>query len=147
VVIGVSGSHDAAQDVMAPGKSVLERVRHLQRAAAKSGRPQAADGATCLGYAVRRDSGATILRVARGRRQTTPRSIAERMPLHVPAVTRRRWCQTTGAGHDPMVHASASHGLRHRSDVDSMRTSHAERRGVAHDAGLAPQAKRGLRQL
>ena len=144
-VIGVIGSHDEAQDVMAQVKSFLERVLHRPMAEEKSGRHHAADGATCLGYDVRRSSGAQILRVARGRRHTPQRSIAERLPLHVPAVKLRRCCQTKGEGTDPRFHASASNGLRHRSDVDIMLTDNAEMRGVAHDDGLATQAKSGLR--
>jgi len=146
-VSGVLGSHDEAQAVMAPVKSFLERVLHLPRAAEQSGIHPAADGATGLGYDVRRDSGAKILRVARGRRQTTPRSIAERWQRHVPEVKLRPFCPTKGDGHDPRFHASASNGLRHRSDVASMLTYTAERRGVANDEGLATQAKRCLRTL
>jgi hypothetical protein len=132
---------------MAQGKSFLERALHRQMAEEQSGIPQATDGATFLGYDVRRDSGAKILRVARGRRQTPQRSIAERRPLHVPEVKLRRLCQTKGSGDYPRFPASARNGLRPRSDVELMLTDHAERRGVAHDSGLATQAKSGLRQL
>jgi group II intron reverse transcriptase/maturase len=146
-VIGVIGSHDEAQNVMAQVKSFLERALHLQMAEAKSGIHHAADGATFLGYDVRRYSGAKILRVARGRRHTTQRSIAERMQLHVPEVKLRRFCQTKGYGDYSTFHASARNGLRHRSDVEIILTYNAEMRGLANYYGLATQAKSCLRKL
>jgi RNA-directed DNA polymerase len=146
-VIGVIGSHDEAQDVMAQVKGFLERVLHLQMAEEKSGIHHAADAATFLGYDLRRYSGAKILRVARGRRYTTQRSIAERMQLHVPEIKLRRFCQTKGYGNYSMFYASARNGLRHRSDVEIILTYNAEMRGLANYYGLATQAKSYLRKL
>jgi group II intron reverse transcriptase/maturase len=148
-VIGIIGSLAEARQVMDEVQEHLRCHLHLTVAEAKSGIHHARDGVTFLGYTVRVCTGDRIRRVTIGDTHTTARTVSQRMHLHIPVASPRRFSRKLGYGDYDTLQPRHRPGLLSRSDVEIISTYNAEMRGLAQYYRLAQgiRTKSGLEKL
>jgi RNA-directed DNA polymerase len=148
-VIGIIGSLAEARRVMDQVQTHLRCHLHLTVAEAKSGIHHASDGVTFLGYTVRICTGDRIRRVTIGDTHTTARTVSQRMHLHIPVASLRRFSRKLGYGDYDTLQPRHRPGLLSRSDVEIICTYNAEMRGLAQYYRLAQgiRTKSGLEKL
>jgi len=98
-LIGIVGSKDDAEHVMAQVKELIQKHLNLEIAAEKSRISHAKEGTIFLGYEVLTISSGKLVRARRRGRVTLCRAVNARVRLRIPEGKRGKCCQKNGYGH------------------------------------------------
>jgi retron-type reverse transcriptase len=104
--VGIIGSHADAETVRQEVKRFIEETLKLAIAEEKSHIYQSKQGTTFVGYEVKTYSGDRVIKVKRGSRHTTYKSISEQLQLHIPAGKLQKFCASKGYGNYETTKAS-----------------------------------------
>ncbi len=146
-LIGIIGTKEEAKSVMEQVAEFLGDKLHLEIAGDKSGVVHASDGVSFLGYDISTYTGKRIVKTVRCERNTTVRSVSERMQLHIPQEKLREFCNGKGYGDYDTFRITHRNLLINLSEPEIVQTYNAEMRGMANYYSLAINAKRELNKL
>ena len=146
-LIGVIGSKQEAQQIMAQVKEFLQNELRLEISEEKSAIKHAADGVIFLGYEIHTYSDSKVMKVKIWGRLTKRRTISQKIDLHAPEKRVKSFCQENRYGdYDEIKAAHRSH-LLNLSDYEIISIYNAELRGLANYYALAGDVKYKLKRV
>jgi RNA-directed DNA polymerase len=145
--VGVIGSHADAQSIRQQIKRFLEETLKLAVAEEKSHIRPAKQGMNFVGYEVRTYSGDRVVKVKRGTRHITFKSMSERIQLHIPLEKLPQFCKKKGYGNYETAKAIHKPEWTNPTDAEIILAYNAELRGFANYYSLAHSAKMKLHKL
>ena len=119
--IGIIGSHADAETVRQEVKRFIEETLKLAIAEEKSHICQSKQGTIFVGYEVKTYSGDRVIKVKRGSRHTTYKSISEQLQLHIPAGKLQKFCASKGYGNYETTKATHKSKWIQLSDAEIIR--------------------------
>jgi RNA-directed DNA polymerase len=146
-LIGIVGSKDDAEHVMAQVKEFIHEHLNLEIAAEKSRISHAKEGTIFLGYEVLTVSSGKLVRARRRGRVTLCRAVNEMVRLRIPEEKLRKFCQKNGYGNYATLQTVHRPALGERSDAEIILAYNAECRGLANYYSLAYNASTRLHKL
>ena len=147
-LMGVIGSKEDAQAIMAKVVDFLEKALHLSIAVDKSKISHGSEGTIFLGYEVMSVTTDKVKGViTRWGTRTRARTMAEKMTLRIPEDKLRKFCHSKRYGDYSTLKAKHRSLLGERSDEEIIMTYNAELRGLANYYCLAQSAKGRLNKL
>ena len=146
-VVGIIGSKEDAQAVFTEIKQFVEEQLLLNIATDKSGIHFGKDGIVYLGYILRMESDGKVVKVKRGNRYVTTRTMAGIPKLRVPPDRAQAFCQNHWYGNWTRKQSWHKPAWTARSDVEIILAYNAELRGLANYYSLADDVKYKLSPL
>lgn len=140
-VIGVIGSKADAEKVRQQVQDYLATELKLNIAEEKSSIVQAQEGVDFLGYTLKIYTGRRIIKLKRGRRHTTMKSISEQMQLHIPKGRLEKFCAEKGYGNYQKFKALHRKQYTNLSEIEIISIYNAELQGLANYYALAKGVK------
>jgi group II intron reverse transcriptase/maturase len=145
--IGIIGSYADAQAIKEQVKSFIEETLQLTIAEEKSHIRASRQGTTFLGYEIRTYSGDRIVKVKKGKRHTTCKSVSEQLQLHIPKEKLQKFCDSKAYGNYETAKAVHKPKLTPYDDAEIILAYNAELRGLANYYALAHSAKSHMHKL
>jgi RNA-directed DNA polymerase len=146
-LMGIIGSKEDAQAVMARVRAFIEKDLNLAIAEEKSKVSHAEEGTIFLGYEIIVQSSDRLVKERRGRTHTLVRTISKRMHLRIPEEKLQKFCHEKGYGTYNTPRSLHRPGWLNNSDAEIVMAYNAEMRGLANYYSLAYNAKRRLSKL
>lgn len=146
-VIGIIGSRADAERVREEVKRYIQDTLKLTIAEEKSHIRHSKEGATFVGYWIKTYSGDRIVKVRRGSRHTTCKSVSERFQLHIPPGKSQQFCESKRYGNYRTTQALHRPELLMLSDAEIILAYNGELRGIANYYSLAQNMKREMNRL
>jgi Type II intron maturase len=128
-------------------RSFIEETLKLTIAEEKSHICRSRQGATFVGYEIKTYSGDRVIKVKRGKRHTTFKSVSERLQLHIPAGKLQKFCTSKGYGNYETAEATHKSQWIRLSDAEIILAYNGELRGLANYYALACNAKQEMHKL
>ena len=145
--LGIIGSYADAETIRRSVKEFIEETLKLTIAEEKSHISHSRQGATFVGYEIRTYSGDRIVKVKRGKRHTTCKSVSERLQLHIPMDKLQKFCASKGYGNYQTTKATHKAERIQLSDAEIILAYNAELRGLANYYARAHSAKSKMHKL
>lgn len=145
--IGIIGSYADAEAVRRQVAEFIEGTLKLTIASEKSHIAASRKGMKFVGYEVRTYSGDRTVKVKRGNRHTTMKSISEHIQLHIPKDKLPKFCAEKGYGNYQTTKAIHRSEWINDSDAEIILAYNGEMRGLANYYSLAKSAKTRLNKL
>jgi group II intron reverse transcriptase/maturase len=145
--LGIIGSHADAETVRQEVKRFIEETLKLAIAEEKSHISPSRRGTIFVGYEVKTYSGDRVIKVKRGSRHTTYKSISEQLQLHIPAGKLQKFCASKGYGNYETAKATHKSQWIQLSDAEIILAYNAELRGLANYYALACNVKQEMHKL
>lgn len=146
-IIGVTGTKEEAEIIMATVRKFIEKELLLGIAEEKSCIKRAKDGVRFLGYDIKSYSSDKLVKIVKMGKAFTKRTMAERIQLHVPAEKMFQYAGKKDYGDIVRLRAKSRPGLLHRSDVEILLAYNAEIRGIVNYYSLATGYKKSMNKL
>lgn len=145
--MGIIGSRADAEKIRQQVRQFLEKDLMLAIAEEKSHICHSKKGVTFVGYELKTYSGDRVIKLKRGTRHTTMKSISEQIQLYIPQHKMQKFCAEKGYG--TYATGSATHKPQwvHLSDAEIILAYNGELRGLANYYALAPSVKKTLHKL
>src|SRR6266568_1581855 len=145
--IGIIGSFADAEAVRQQVTEVIQGTLKLTIAEEKSHICHSKKGMIFVGYEVKTYSGDRVIKMKRGNRHTTFKSVSERIQLHIPAEKLQKFCAAKGYGNYETTKAIHKKEWTQSSDAEIILAYNAELRGLANYYALALNAKMVMHKL
>ncbi|BCL79148.1 maturase [Ktedonobacteria bacterium brp13] len=145
--IGIIGSHADAERVRQEVKAFIEETLKLAIAEEKSHIRRSKQGTIFVGYEVKTYSGDRVIKVKRGSRHTTYKSMSEQLQLHIPAGKLQKFCSSKGYGNYERIKATHKAKWIALSDAEILLAYNGELRGLANYYALACNVKQEMHRL
>ncbi len=145
--LGIIGSKADAEAVRQGIKRYVERTLKLTVSEEKSHICHSKDGAKFLGYWIKTYTGNRIVKVKRGKRHFTAKSVNERLQLQIPPGKLQKYCIAKKYGNYNTMKTRHRPELENLSDAEIILAYNAELRGLANYHALALNAKRDMSKL
>lgn len=145
--IGIIGSFADAEAVRQQVTTFIQETLKLTIAEEKSHIRHSKKGMIFVGYEVKTYSGERVVKVKRGTRHTTFKSVSERIQLHIPKEKLAKFCATKGYGDYETTQAIHKKEWTQSSDAEIILAYNAELRGLANYYALALNAKTVMHKL
>jgi group II intron reverse transcriptase/maturase len=145
--VGIIGSFTDAETVRQQVTAFIQETLKLTIAEEKSHIRHSKKGMIFVGYEVKTYSGDRVVKVKRGTRHTTFKSVSERIQLHIPKEKLAKFCATKGYGDYETTKAIHKKEWTQSSDAEIILASNAELRGLANYYALALNAKTVMHKL
>jgi group II intron reverse transcriptase/maturase len=145
--VGVIGSKADAEAIRQEIKGFVEGTLKLTVSAEKSHIRHSREGMHFLGYRVKTYTGNRIVKVKRGTRHSTSKSVAERLQLQIPPEKLRKFGLSKSYGNYDTGKPRHKQELINLSDAEITLAYNAELRGLANYYALALNEKRDLGKL
>ncbi|HYU76247.1 MAG TPA: reverse transcriptase domain-containing protein [Ktedonobacteraceae bacterium] len=145
--IGIIGSFADAEAVRQQVTEVIQGTLKLTIAEEKSHICHSKKGMIFVGYEVKTYSGDRVIKMKRGNRHTTLKSVSERIQLHIPKEKLSKFCTTKGYGNYETTKAIHKKEWTQSSDAEIILAYNAELRGLANYYALALNAKMVMHKL
>lgn len=142
--MGSSGSRADAEQIRQEVRQFIEHDLKLTIAEEKSHLRHRKRGVTFVGYERKTDSGDRVIKLKRGTRHTTMKSISEQIQLHIPKDRMQKFCAHKGDGTYATGKATHKPQWINLTDADIILAYNGERRGLANYYALAPRVKKTL---
>ena len=146
-VIGIIGSRADAEAVRQEVRHFIEETLKLTIAEEKSHIRQAKEGVTFVGYWVKTYSGNRTVKVKRGPRFTTFKSVSERIQFHIPPGKLQKFCISKRYGNYETVKALHKANLIVLDDAEIILAYNGELRGLANYYSRAYSVKGKMNKL
>jgi RNA-directed DNA polymerase len=145
--VGVIGSKADAEAIRQDIKRFVEGTLKLTVSEEKSHIRHSREGMLFLGYRVKTYTGNRIVKVKRGTRHFTVKSVAERLQLQIPPEKVRKFGLSKSYGNYDTGKSRHKQELINLSDAEIILAFNAELRGLANYYALALNGKRDLGKL
>jgi group II intron reverse transcriptase/maturase len=145
--IGIIGSRADAEQVRQEVRQFIEQNLKLTIAEEKSHIRQSKRGVTFVGYELKTYSGDRVIKLKRGRRHTTMKSISEQIQLQIPKDRMQKFCAQKGYGMYATGKATHKPQWITLTDAEIILAYNGELRGLANYYALAPSVKKTLHKL
>src|SRR5258706_1716278 len=145
--LGIIGSHADAERVRQEVKAFIEETLKLAIAEEKSHICRSKQGTIFVGYEVKTYSGDRVIKVKRGSRHTTYKSMSEQLQLHIPAGKLQKFCASKGYGNYETIKAAHKAKWIPLSDAEILLAYNGELRGLANYYALACNVKQEMKRL
>ena len=145
--LGVIGSHADAEAIRKSVKGFIEETLKLTIAEEKSHIRPSRQGTIFVGYEVKTYSGDRIVKVKKGSRHTTCKSVSEQLQLHIPKGRLQKFCASKRYGNYETMKAIHKPEWIQQSDAEIILAYNAELRGLANYYALAHSAKSRMHKL
>jgi len=145
--IGIIGSFADAEAVRQQVTAFIQGTLKLTIAEEKSHICHSKKGMTFVGYEVKTYSGDRVIKMKRGNRHTTFKSVSERIQLHIPKEKLQKFCTTQGYGNYETTKAIHKKEWTQSSDAEIILAYNGELRGLANYYALALNAKTVMHKL
>ncbi|HEY4385800.1 MAG TPA: group II intron reverse transcriptase/maturase, partial [Ktedonobacteraceae bacterium] len=146
-VIGIIGSQADAEAVRQEVRQFIEERLKLTIAEEKSHIRHAKEGVTFVGYWVKTYSGNRTVRVKRGPRYTTFKSVSERIQFHIPPGKLQKFSTSKKYGNYETLKALHKANLIVLDDAEIILAYNGELRGLANYYSRACSVKRKMSKL
>jgi group II intron reverse transcriptase/maturase len=146
-VIGIIGSRADAETVRQEVRRFIQETLKLTIAEEKSHIRHAKEGVVFVGYEVKTYSGSRTVKVKRGLRYTTFKSVSERLQFHIPPGKLQKFCATKKYGSYATVRALHKANLMVLDDAEIILAYNGELRGLANYYALTHSVKRKMNRL
>src|SRR6266496_4922004 len=146
-VIGIIGSHADAEAVRQEVRYFIEETLKLTIAEEKSHIRHAKEGVIFVGYWVKTYSGNRTVKVKRGPRYTTFKSVSERIQFHIPPGKLQQFCTTKRYGNYETLKALHKANLIVLDDAEIILAYNGELRGLANYYSRAYSVKGKMNKL
>lgn len=146
-VIGIIGSRADAEAVRQEVRHFIEETLKLSIAEEKSHIRHAKEGVTFVGYWVKTYSGNRTVKVKRGPRYTTFKSVSERIQFHIPPGKLQQFCTSKRYGNYEMLKALHKANLIVLDDAELILAYNGELRGLANYYSRAYSVKGKMNKL
>ncbi len=145
--VGIIGSKADAEAVRQQIKRYVEETLKLTVSEAKSHIRHGKEGTMFLGYRIKTYTGNRIVKVKRGKRHFTSKSVNERLQLQIPPEKLVKFCHSKRYGNYNTGRTRQKANLISLSDAEIILAYNAELRGFANYYALALNAKRDMSKL
>jgi len=145
--IGIIGSFADAETVRQQVTAFIQETLKLTIAEEKSHIRHSKKGMIFVGYEVKTYSGDRVIKMKRGTRHTTLKSVSERIQLHIPKEKLSKFCATKGYGNYETAKAIHKKEWTQSSDAEIILAYNAELRGLANYYALALNTKTVMHKL
>lgn len=145
--IGIIGSRADAEQVRQEVRQFIEQNLKLTIAEEKSHIRHSKRGVTFVGYELKTYSGDRVIKLKRGTRHTTMKSISEQIQLQIPKDRMQKFCAQKGYGTYATGKATHKPQWINLTDAEIILAYNGELRGLANYYALAPSAKKTLHKL
>jgi group II intron reverse transcriptase/maturase len=145
--VGIIGSKADAEAVRQEIKRYTEGTLKLTVSEEKSHIRHGKEGVMFLGYRVKTYTGNRIVKVRRGKRHFTFKSVNERLQLQIPPEKLQKFCISKRYGNYDTLKTRHKQDLVNLSDAEIVLAYNAELRGLANYYALALNAKRDMNKL
>ncbi len=145
--IGIIGSRADAEQIRQEVRHFIEQDLKLTIAEEKSHIRHSRKGVTFVGYELQTYSGDRVIKLKRGTRHTTMKSISEQIQLHIPQDKMQKFCAQKGYGIYATGKATHKPQWMHLTDAEIILAYNGELRGLANYYALAPSVKKTLHKL
>jgi group II intron reverse transcriptase/maturase len=145
--IGVIGAESDAEAIKQQVKRYTEETLKLTVSAEKTHIRHSTDGTMFLGYRIKTYTGNRIVRVKRGKRHFTAKSVSERLQIQIPPEKLPKYCLAKRYGNYDTMKTRHKPELINLSDAEIILAYNAELRGLANYYALALNAKRDMSKL
>jgi hypothetical protein len=145
--IGIIGSYADAEAVRQQVTGFIQKTLKLTIAQEKSHISHSKKGMRFVGYEVRTFSGDRTIKLKRGTRHITVKSVSERIQLHIPPDKLQKFCAAKGYGNYETTKAIHKKEWTQSSDAEIILAYNGELQGLANYYALAKNAKTVLHKL
>lgn len=145
--LGIIGSYADAEKVRQEVQGFIQERLNLSIAEEKSHIRHSKEGIVFVGYQVKTYSGDRIVKVKRGSRHTTHKSISEHIQLHIPTGKLQKFCTEKGYGNYQTTRAIHKKQWTQLSDAEIILAYNGELRGLANYYALALGVKSEMSKL
>ncbi len=145
--IGIIGSFTDAEAIRQQVTEFIQGTLKLTIAEEKSHICHSKKGMTFVGYEVKTYSGDRVIKMKRGNRHTTFKSVSERIQLHIPKEKLQKFCAIKGYGNYETTKAIHKKEWTQASDAEIILAYNGELRGLANYYALALNAKTVMHKL
>jgi RNA-directed DNA polymerase len=145
--VGIIGSKADAEAVKQQIKRYVEETLKLTVSEEKSHIRHGKEGTLFLGYRIKTYTGNRIVKVKRGKRHFTSKSVNERLQLQIPPEKLVKFCISKKYGNYHTGKTRDKPDLVNLSDAEIILAYNAELRGFANYYALALNAKRDMNKL
>jgi group II intron reverse transcriptase/maturase len=145
--IGIIGSYADAEAVRQQVTGFIQETLKLTIAQEKSHISHSKKGMRFVGYEVRTFSGDRTIKMKRGTRHITVKSLSERIQLHIPLDKLQKFCASKGYGNYETTKAIHKKEWTQSSDAEIILAYNGELRGLANYYALAKNAKTVMHKL
>ena len=145
--VGIIGSKADAEAIRQQIKRYVEETLKLTISEEKSHIRHGKEGTMFLGYRIKTYTGNRIVKVKRGKRHFTSKSVNERLQLQIPLEKLVKFCHSKRYGNYNTGKTRQKSDLISLSDAEIMLAYNAELRGFANYYALALNAKRDMSKL
>jgi group II intron reverse transcriptase/maturase len=145
--VGIIGSRTDAEQVRQEVRQFIEQDLKLTIAEEKSHICHSKRGVTFVGYELKTYSGDRVIKLKRGTRHTTMKSISEQIQLQIPKDRMQKFCAQKGYGTYATGKATHKPQWINLTDAEIILAYNGELRGLANYYALAPSAKKTLHKL
>ncbi len=146
-VIGIIGSKADAELVREEVRRYIQEDLKLTIAEEKSHIRHSKEGVTFVGYWINTYSGNRIVKVKRGTRHTTSKSVSEQLQLHIPPGKLQKFCTNHKYGNYVTTKTRHKPERSLLSDAEIILAYNGEFRGLANYYALAQNGKRDMNKL
>ena len=144
--IGIIGSRADAEQIRQEVRQFIEDLK-LTIAEEKSHVRHSKKGVTFVGYELKTYSANRVIKIKRGTRHTTMKSISEQIQLHIPQDKMQKFCAQKGYGTYPTGKATHKPQWMNLTDAEIILAYNGELRGLANYYALATGVKKTLHKL
>jgi group II intron reverse transcriptase/maturase len=145
--IGIIGSFADAETIRPKVAEFIQGTLELTVAEEKSHIRRSKQGMIFVGYEVKTYSGDRVIKMKRGTRHTTFKSVSEKIQLHIPKEKLSKFCATKGYGNYETTKAIHKKEWTQLSDAEIILAYNAELHGLANYYALALNAKTVMHKL
>jgi hypothetical protein len=145
--VGIIGSFADAENIQQQITAFIQDTLKLTVAEEKSHIQHRKKGMLFVGYEGKTYSGDRVIKMKRGTRHTTFKSVSERIQLHIPKEKLAKFCATKGYGNYETTKAIHKKEWTQSSDAEIILAYNAELRGLANYYALAVNAKTVMHKL
>jgi group II intron reverse transcriptase/maturase len=145
--IGIIGSSADAENIRQQVTTFIQETLKLTVAEEKSHISHSKKGMIFVGYEVRTYSGDRVIKMKRGNRHTTFKSVSERIQLHIPKEKLQKFCTAKGYGNYETTKAIHKKEWTQLSDAEIILAYNGELRGLANYYALASSVKTVMHKL
>jgi group II intron reverse transcriptase/maturase len=145
--IGIIGSFADAESIKQQVATFIQETLKLTIAEEKSHICHSKKGMIFVGYEVRTYSGDRVIKMKRGNRHTTFKSVSERIQLPIPKEKLQKFCAAKGYGNYETTKAIHKKEWTQSSDAEIILAYNGELRGLANYYALASSVKTVMHKL
>ena len=145
--IGIIGSRANAEQIRQEVRQFIEQDLKLTIAEEKSHIRHSKKGITFVGYELKTYSANRVIKVKRGTRHTTMKSLSEQIQLHIPQDKMLKFCAQKGYGNYITGKATHKPQWMNLTDAEIILAYNGEFRGLANYYALATGVNKTLHKL